>query len=101
MKLFYNTNEVAEILGINASKVRFYEKEFKLRFERVGRERKITQKDIDRLRQIIEEKTKGNLTLKGTHRRLNKKTDVNKNKNALKAKLLTIRAFLQETLDQI
>jgi hypothetical protein len=38
------------------------------------------------------------LTLKGTHKKLNQKTDVNKSKNALKDKLLTIRAFLQETL---
>ena len=101
MKLFYNTSEVAEMLDINASKVRFYEKEFKLNFERSGRDRRITLKDIERLKKIIEEKEKGNLTLRGTHRKLNKKTDANKNKNALKAKLLTIKAFLTETLEDL
>lgn len=101
MKLFYNTSEVADMLDINASKVRFYEKEFRLNFERSGRDRRITLKDIERLKKIIAEKEKGSLTLIGTHRKLNKKTDVNKNKNALKAKLLTIKAFLVETLDDL
>ncbi|CAH0995462.1 hypothetical protein EMA8858_01585 [Emticicia aquatica] len=100
-KLYYNTSEVAEKLGINDSKVRFYEKEFKLNFARSGRDRKITKEDIERLQKIIEEKDKGNLTLKGTHRKLNNKTTVNKNKNALKEKLLTIRAFLIETLHEL
>ena len=101
MKLFYTTNEVSEILGVTASKIRFYEKKFKLRFERNGRDRKLTQKDIDKLREIIEVKSKGTLTLKGTERKINKKTDLNKSKNALKTRLLTIRAFLQETLNEL
>ncbi len=101
MKLFYTTNEVAEILGVTASKIRFYEKKFKLRFERSGRDRKLTQKDIDKLREIIEVKSKGTLTLKGTERKINKKTDLNKSKNALKERLLSIRAFLKETLSEI
>ncbi|MFD2522749.1 MerR family transcriptional regulator [Emticicia soli] len=101
MKLFYTTNEVADILEVTASKIRFYEKKFNLRFERYGRDRKLTQKDIDKLREIIDEKSKGTLTLKGTERKINKKTDVNKSKNALRSRLLTIRKFLQETLDDI
>ena len=98
-KLFYSSSEVAEILDINISKVRFYEKAFNLNFQRSGRDRKITEKDIARLRSIIETKDKGNLTLTGTKRKLSNKTDANKNKNALIAKLQTIRAFLVETLD--
>ncbi|WP_337044820.1 MerR family transcriptional regulator [Emticicia sp. 17c] len=101
MKLFYSTNEVAEILGVKASKIRFYENKFKLRFERFGRDRKLTQKDIDKLREIINEKSKGNLTLQGTARRINKKTDLNKSKKALLGRLLTIRAFLQDTLQEL
>ncbi|GAB3511280.1 helix-turn-helix domain-containing protein [Emticicia fontis] len=101
MKLFYTTNEVADILGVTASKIRFYEKKFKLRFERNGRDRKITQKDIEKLREIIEVKSKGTLTLKGTERKINKKTDLNKSKSALKTRLLTIRAFLHDTLKEL
>ena len=101
MKLFYKTSEAAEILGIEDHTVRYYEKEFKLNFIRHGRDRKITIKDIEQLRKIIDEKAKGNLTLKGAHRKLNNKTDINKSKNSLKAKLLTIREFLQDTLNEM
>jgi DNA-binding transcriptional MerR regulator len=97
----YTTSEAAEILSINASKVRYYEKEFRLNFERFGRDRKITMNDIEKLKNIIEEKEKGSLTLKGTKKKLNNKTDLNKNKNALKAKLISIRAFLKETLKDL
>lgn len=100
-KLYYSTSEVAEMLDINASKIRFYEKAFRLNFERSGRDRKITMKEIDNLRKIISEKDKGSLTLEGTKKRLNNKTDINKNKNALKAKLLIIRAFLLEALEEL
>ncbi len=94
MKLFYKTSEAAEILGVEDHTIRYYEKEFKLNFKRNGRDRQITMNQIDYLRSIIEEKQKGTLTLKGAHKKLNNKTDINKNKNALKAKLLTIREFL-------
>lgn len=96
MKLYYKTSEAAEILGIEDHTVRYYEKEFKLNFIRHGRDRKITMQDIEKLRIIIEEKAKGNLTLKGAYRKMNTKTDFNKKKNSLKAKLLTIREFLME-----
>ena len=101
MKLYYKTSEAAEILGVEDHTVRYYEKEFNLNFKRAGRDRQITMKDIDYLRNIIAAKSKGTLTLKGTHTQLNNKTDINKNKTALKAKLLTIKAFLQETLAEL
>ncbi len=94
MKLYYKTSEAAEILGVEDHTVRYYEKEFKLNFKRNGRERQITMKQIEYLQQIIEEKQKGTLTLKGTHKKLNQKTDINKSKNSLKDKLLSIREFL-------
>jgi DNA-binding transcriptional MerR regulator len=100
-KLYYSTIETAEILGIESHTVRYYEKALKLNFARHGRDRKITLNDIEQLRAIISEKNKGNLTLKGARRKLNQKTDVNKTKNAIRAKLLTIKAFLVETLENL
>jgi DNA-binding transcriptional MerR regulator len=94
MKLYYKTSEAAEILGVEDHTIRYYEKEFKLNFKRNGRDRQITMTQIEYLRNIIEEKSKGTLTLKGAHRKLNNKTDVNKSKNSLKTKLLSIREFL-------
>lgn len=100
-KLFYSTSEVAEMLNVNVSRIRFYEKKFNLRFKRNGQDRQITEKDIDVLRDIIVNADKGGLTLKGVKRKISNKSDENKAKNALKAKLLTIRAFLTETLKEI
>jgi len=100
-KLYYSTSEVAEMLDVNISRIRFYEKKFNLRFKRNGQDRQITEKDIDILRNIIVNADKGGLTLKGVKRKISNKSDENKNKNALKAKLLTIRAFLVETLKEV
>jgi DNA-binding transcriptional MerR regulator len=100
-KLYYSTIEAAEILGVESHTVRYYEKTFRMNFIRHGRDRKITMQDIEYLKTIIQEKERGNLTLKGAHRKLNQKTDVNKNKNAIRAKLLTIKAFLVETLGNL
>ena len=100
-KLFYSTSEVAEMLDVNVSRIRFYEKKFNLRFKRNGQDRQITEKDIEVLRDIILNADKGGLTLKGVKRKISNKSDENKTKNALKAKLLTIRAFLVETLKEV
>ena len=58
MKLYYKTSEAAEILGVENHTIRYYEKEFKLNFARSGRDRQITTKQIEFLRQIIDEKAK-------------------------------------------
>jgi DNA-binding transcriptional MerR regulator len=100
-KLFYSTSEVAEMLDVNISRIRFYEKKFNLRFKRNGQDRQITEKDIEVLRDIILNADNGGLTLKGVKRKISNKSDQNKTKNALKAKLLTIRAFLVETLKEV
>ncbi|AFK04980.1 regulatory protein MerR [Emticicia oligotrophica DSM 17448] len=101
VRLYYSTSEVAEILDVNVSLIRFYEKKFNLKFKRNGKERQITEHDIEKLREIINTAGKGSLTLKGVKQKLSNKSDENKNKNALVNKLLTIRAFLKETLDEI
>lgn len=89
------------MLDVNVSRIRFYEKKFNLRFKRNGQDRQLTQKDIEMLRDIITNADKGGLTLKGVKRKISNKSDENKTKNALRAKLLTIRAFLVETLDEV
>ena len=61
----------------------------------------ITEKDIEILRDIIVNADRGGLTLKGVKRKISNKSDENKTKNALKAKLLIIRAFLVETLKEV
>ena len=54
MKLYYSISEVAELLSVNTSLIRYWEKEFpQLRPNKIANgERRFTQKDIDLLKQI-------------------------------------------------
>ena len=54
MKLYYSISEVAELLSVNTSLIRYWEKEFpQLKPNKIANgERRFTQKDIDLLKQI-------------------------------------------------
>jgi DNA-binding transcriptional MerR regulator len=54
LKLYYSISEVAELLSVNTSLIRYWEKEFpQLRPNKIANgERRFTQKDIDLLKQI-------------------------------------------------
>ncbi len=97
---YYSTTEAAKLLNVHPAIIRRYEAEFDLDFHRVGRERKISEKDLERLREIINVTQKKNLTLKGAKVKLNNKTLKNKTKNALISKLKKIRAFLEASLGE-
>lgn len=74
-KLYYSIGEVAEAFGVNASLIRFWEKEFdaiKPKKNAKGN-RKFTPKDIEILEKIYDlVKVKG-FTLEGAKKALNKK----------------------------
>lgn len=54
-KLYWTLPEVAEMLGISVTTIRFYDVTFGLNMHRNQRSRRrLTQKDIDRLRTIVE-----------------------------------------------
>lgn len=76
-KLFYSIGEVAEKLGVNASKLRFWEKEFKeLSPKRNDKGiRFYTVEDISVVKQIMVMVENQNLTLKGARRKLSQKKD--------------------------
>ncbi len=97
---YYSTSEAAKILNVHPAIIRRYEVEFDLEFHRVGRDRKLSEKDIEKLREIIKVTQKKNLTLKGAKMKLNNKTLKNKTKNALISKLKKIRAFLVASLEE-
>lgn len=72
-KLYYSIGEVATIFSTTASRIRFYEEYFELG---VGRNRKgdrrFTEKDICRVRYVIELIEEG-YTLNGIYKKLNVK----------------------------
>lgn len=54
-KLYWTLHEVADMLGISVTTIRFYDVTFKLNQHRnIRSRRRLTQKDIDNLRMIVE-----------------------------------------------
>lgn len=94
-KLYYSIGEVAEMLGVNTSMLRFWESEFKeIRPSKNKRgTRSYTQQDIDLLRRIHYLTKECGLTLDGARQQL--KNDKTPDKNLQVADTLKeIRNFL-------
>jgi len=76
-KLYYSISEVSQLLGINPSHLRFWEKEFKqLKPKRNPKgTRFYTDEDITLLKQIIYLVNEQHLTLEGARQKLGQKKD--------------------------
>jgi len=98
-KLFYSIGEVADMFGVNASLIRFWEKEFtsQLQFSKDTRgNRQFTQQDISKLR-ILHDLIKGQgFTLEGAKKHLREKENRQEanDKDALYKSLEKIKAEL-------
>jgi DNA-binding transcriptional MerR regulator len=103
-KLYYSITEVAERFGINASKLRYYEKEFKTLQPKKNRsgDRIYAQADIDHLTEILDLIDRQKFTLPGAREHL-KQRDERKRENARYiGKLQKIKSFMEKvraTLD--
>jgi len=71
-KLFYSISEVAEIFDVNASLIRYWEKEFSVLKPKKTRKgnRMFTPKDIDHLKVIYHLVKEKGMTLKGAKQRM-------------------------------
>lgn len=96
-KLYYSISEVAELLGINASNLRFWEKEFKQLKPRRNAKgtRFYTNDDITLIRQIIYLVNDQNLTLEGARQKLGSKKDHVAKQHEVVERLKKIRAELK------
>ena len=97
-KLYYGIKEVAERFGINASKLRYYEKEFPTLQPKKNRsgDRVYTQTDIDHLKEILELTNEKGYTLPGAREYL-KNREASQRENARYiSKLKKIKAFLEK-----
>ncbi|MGZ4089952.1 MAG: MerR family transcriptional regulator [Bacteroidia bacterium] len=95
-KLFYTISEVSEMFDLNASTIRFWEKEFEQLKPSKNKKgnRTFTQKDIDHLARIVELVKQQGFTIQGAKEQLKKGTSTipafNKNAEVI-AKLKTIK----------
>ncbi len=77
-KLYYSIGEVADMFGVNASLIRFWEKEFdhiKPKKNSKGN-RMFTKSDIQNFEKIYELVKKNGYTLEGAKRKLNAKQEI-------------------------
>lgn len=96
-KLYYSISEVSELLGINASNLRFWEKEFKQLKPRRNAKgtRFYTNDDITLIKQIMYLVNDQNLTLEGARQKLNQKKDQVAKQHDLVERLKKIRSELK------
>lgn len=102
-KLYYSIGEVAEMLSVNTSLLRYWEKEFDiLRPKKNAKgDRFFTKADIENIKLIHHLVKDKGYTLEGAKQQLKMKFDGEKKKLLLIEKLKEVRCFLSELKDQL
>ena len=97
-KSYYSIGEAAELLGVSASLIRFWETEFDQLSPRKNRKgnRTYTKADLELLRTIYHLVKERGYTLKGAKDKLKGNADELERDIAIRAHLLKIKAFLLE-----
>lgn len=98
-KLYYSISEVSELFDLNASTIRFWEKEFEMLSPTKNKKgnRLFTKKDIEYLAQIVELVKHKGFTIQGAKEQLkNRPASKKSNNEEVIAKLKEIKAKLIE-----
>ncbi|MDX9748800.1 MAG: MerR family transcriptional regulator [Paludibacter sp.] len=100
-KHFYSISEVAELVGINQSNLRFWEKEFKQLKPRrnKGGTRFYTTEDIAVVKQIMYLVNDQKLTLDGARTRMSQKKDAVSKQQEVAERLRRVRSELKGLLN--
>ena len=102
-KLYYNIGEVSAMFGVNASLIRFWEKEFDIIKPRKNAKgnRLFTQQDIDNVALIHHYVKERRLTLEGARQKIKENRDDAEHNFQIIQSLKKIRAILMEIKDNI
>ena len=102
-KLYYSIGEVSEMLSINASTIRYWEKEFDMLKPKKNAkgDRFFTKEDIEKIRLIYRMLKEKGYTVDGAKTQLKDKYEEENRKMALIEKLNKIRGFLVEMKSQV
>lgn len=102
-KLYYAIGEVAEMLDVNASLIRFWEKEFDNIQPHKNKKgnRLFTQKDIDSLKLIHHLVKERGFTLEGARQKLKENPASAENESQVTDRLKKVRAFLLELKEHL
>ncbi|KAA0992015.1 MerR family transcriptional regulator [Dyadobacter aurulentus] len=98
-KLYYDINEVAEMLQVEAPTLRFWEKKFpQLDPKRDARNRRrYTERDIEIIKKIMHQRDKQGRTIKGTREQLRRKEE----SELMIQRLMRVRKFLTELKENL
>jgi DNA-binding transcriptional MerR regulator len=98
-KSYYDINEVAEKLKLEASTLRFWEKKFpQLDPKRDARNRRrYTERDIEIIKKIMHQRDKQGRTIKGTREQLRRKEE----SELMIQRLMRVRKFLVELKENL
>jgi DNA-binding transcriptional MerR regulator len=102
-KLYYSISEVAEIFEVNASLIRFWEKEFDIIKPKKNKKgnRMFTQKDIQNLRIIYHLVKERGYTLDGAKKKLKSNKEEVEGNVEIVQRLQDIRQFLVELKENL
>ena len=107
-KVYWSITEVAQMFDVNASAIRFWEKNFEILKPKKNNygDRVFVKKDIENLKKIHHLLKEKGYTLEGARKKLKEEKSINKglddvnelmkNPDDLKERLLNIKIFLQE-----
>jgi DNA-binding transcriptional MerR regulator len=102
-KMYYTMGEVTEMFNVNASQIRFYEKEFDILQPKKNKKgnRLFTPEDVENLKMIFHLVDEKGFTLKGAKDHLkNNSGDVKENQKII-ASLERLKDFLLKLNDEI
>ncbi|WP_128543702.1 MerR family transcriptional regulator [Larkinella soli] len=102
-KRYYGIREVADMLGVNISKLRFYEKEFptlKPKKNRAG-DRIYTKEDIAQLQDILKLREGKGFTIDGARQQLKERTSRQNEMKQVIGRLKEIRNFFADFRDSL
>jgi DNA-binding transcriptional MerR regulator len=102
-KLYYSIGEVAELFEVNASLIRFWEKEFDILKPQKNKKgnRLFTQQDLDNLRIIYHLVKERGFTLQGAKDKLRQNKEDVVNKVEVIDSLNRIKGFLLDLKEQV
>lgn len=97
-KLYYSIGEVSQMFEVNASLIRFWEKEFSVIKPKKNKKgnRLFTQKDVDNFRLIYHLVKEKGFTLEGAKKQLREKGEAIEKEAEMLKSLKKIRAFLMD-----
>lgn len=101
-RIFFSTEEVADFLQLNASNLRYWEKEFNLKIKRDSKNRRLyTRDDIDNLKKINYLVNTRGLSIKAAILAYKNKKNKIEQKEKITEKLLSLKEQLKSLRDSI